>query len=634
MALQLFFIVDTLPFSLFQLTAGAFFQSRSGQRFCCNIIFFCPRCNLGIFRTSNRQIGWNLIGIDPPVCKFHGAALNGQIFEGCTAGERFFHNFRYTCRNIQCCQSSTADKCTSANCSNGIRNDNRCQAATIAERTLSDGNQAVRERDPDAKITKLGAWAGYSDQYACSFLDPMDPLFTKIQKMFLEEQNSIYGTDHIYGIDLFNELEAPSYEPSYLRRVSRQVYQSLEKADKKAVWLQMTWLFWNEKKDWTNERIKAYITAFPSKKSLLLDYYCERHEVWQQTDKYFGVPYIWCYLGNFGGNTVLVGNLYDINKRLENTFANGGKNFEGLGSTLEGFDCNPFVYNYVFEKAWDMDIHKDVPRWTEELAVRRIGKDNAKGKAAWKLLIDSIYADPSRPGQCAMLSIRPTFGKFKTYYANPRFRYSNKTLLTILGLMLEADGKGASYSFDVVNVTRQLLGNYFWAVFKDYEKAYQKGDFKTMKAKEQLMLGILSDMDRVLSTQSAFLMGKWISDARKLGANEKEKLYFEQNARNLLTTWGEKASLLNDYASRSWSGLISTFYAERWKMFFAAVDRAVLAGQNFDDAKYEDYKKDVTEYEERWWKDCIGTFPEQPVGNSVIISKELYDKYKPLIEEM
>ena len=494
--------------------------------------------------------------------------------------------------------------------------------------------QELKRIYPDAKITKLGGWAGYSHQYACSFLDPMDPLFTKIQKMFLEEQNSIYGTDHIYGIDLFNELEAPSYEPSYLRRVSRQVYQSLEKADKKAVWLQMTWLFWNEKKDWTNERIKAYITAFPSKKSLLLDYYCERHEVWQQTDKYFGVPYIWCYLGNFGGNTVLVGNLYDINKRLENTFANGGKNFEGLGSTLEGFDCNPFVYNYVFEKAWDIDIHKDVPRWTEELAVRRIGRDNAKGKTAWKLLIDSIYADPSRPGQCAMLSIRPTFGKFKTYYANPRFRYSNKTLLSILGLMLEADGKGTSYSFDVVNVTRQLLGNYFWAVFKDYEKAYQKGDFKTMKAKEQLMLGILSDMDRVLSTQSAFLMGKWISDARKLGANEKEKLYFEQNARNLLTTWGEKASLLNDYASRSWSGLISTFYAERWKMFFAAVDRAVLAGQNFDDAKYEDYKKDVTEYEERWWKDCIGTFPEQPVGNSVIISKELYDKYKPLIEEM
>ena len=74
--------------------------------------------------------------------------------------------------------------------------------------------------------------------------------------------------------------------------------------------------------------------------------------------------------------------------------------------------------------------------------------------------------------------------------------------------MLEADGKGTSYSFDVVNITRQLLGNYFWAVFKDYEKAYNNGDFKTMKAKEQLMLGILSDMDRVLATQSTFLYRK------------------------------------------------------------------------------------------------------------------------------
>lgn len=487
---------------------------------------------------------------------------------------------------------------------------------------------------PDAKITKLGAWSGYSDQYACSFLDPMDPLFTKIQKAFLDEQNKIYGSDHIYGIDLFNELEAPSYEPTYLRRVSRQVYQSLAKADKKAVWLQMTWLFWNEKKDWTNERIKAYITAFDSKKSLLLDYYCERHEVWQQTDKYFGVPYIWCYLGNFGGNTVLVGNLYEINKRLENTFVNGGKNFEGLGSTLEGFDCNPFVYNYVFEKAWNMDIHKDVPRWTEELAERRIGNDSEKGKQAWKLLVDSIYADPSRPGQCAMVTIRPTFGKFKTYYANPRYKYSNKTLLNILGLMLDANGKGTSYSFDVVNVTRQLLGNYFWAIFKDYETAYKANDYKTMKSKELILLGILNDMDRVLTTQSTFLMGKWVSDARKMGVNDEEKLYFERNARNLLTTWGEKASLLNDYASRSWSGLISTFYAERWKMFFAAVDRAVLAGEQFDDAKYEEYKKEVTEYEERWWKDCIGDLPDKPIGDGVAISKELYTKYKSQIENM
>ena len=187
---------------------------------------------------------------------------------------------------------------------------------------------------PKAKITRLEAWSGYPDEYACSFLDPMDSLFTVVQKKFIETETKLYGTDHVYGIDLFNELMPPSWEPEYLGRVSRQVYEALEKADKDAVWLQMTWLFWNERKYWTNDRVKPYITSFPADRQLLLDYYCERQEVWQRTDKYFGVPYIWCYLGNFGGNTMLVGDVKNVNKLLENTFKNGGRNFTGIGSTL------------------------------------------------------------------------------------------------------------------------------------------------------------------------------------------------------------------------------------------------------------------------------------------------------------
>lgn len=181
----------------------------------------------------------------------------------------------------------------------------------------------------------------------------------------------------------------------------------------------MTWLFYNERKDWTNNRVKPYITAFPPSRSLLLDYYCERQEVWQRTERYFGVPYIWCYLGNFGGNTMLAGNIAEINERLENTFINGGSNFTGIGSTLEGFDCNPFIYQYVFEKAWNFETHKHLDQWEEALADQRIGKIDSNGRKAWKLLIDSIYTTPSTPGQCPLINIRPTFGKYKTYYANP-----------------------------------------------------------------------------------------------------------------------------------------------------------------------------------------------------------------------
>ena len=39
----------------------------------------------------------------------------------------------------------------------------------------------------------------------------------------------------------------PSWEPEYLGRVSRQVYESRVAADPDDRWLEMTWLFWNER---------------------------------------------------------------------------------------------------------------------------------------------------------------------------------------------------------------------------------------------------------------------------------------------------------------------------------------------------------------------------------------------------
>ena len=482
---------------------------------------------------------------------------------------------------------------------------------------------------PKAHITRLEAWSGYPDRYACSFLDPMDSLFLEVQKKFISVEEEMYGTDHVYGIDLFNELTPPSYEPSYLSRVSRQVYESLRSADPDAVWLQMTWLFWNERKDWTNDRIKPYITSYPKDKSLLLDYYCERQEIWQRTDKYFGVPYIWCYLGNFGGNTMLVGDFNEVNKRLENTFQNGGDNFTGIGSTLEGFDCNPYIYEYVFEKAWDFGLHKDVKRWTEALADQRVGKIDDNAREAWRLLVDSIYVAPSVPGQCPLINIRPTFGKYRTYYANPRIKYDNRNLLKIVDLLLKVKSGTAAYKFDVANITRQLLSNYFLTVFKQYEEAYGKRDRKAMNRLQAEMMSLIDDVDRMVGTQTFFLTGKWIADARKWGGDSlREARYYEQNARNLITTWSDKDQLLNDYASRTWAGLTKTFYGKRWSLFFEAVNEALDEGKAFDEDRFSVYRDKVTTYERYWWQACLGRFSERPVGDSRQVAAELVSKYR------
>ena len=481
---------------------------------------------------------------------------------------------------------------------------------------------------PDAPLTLLEEWAGYTPENACTFLDPMSDLYSEIQKKFIEKESEIYGTDHVYGIDLFNELMPPSWEPDYLGRVSRQVYESLQAADPDATWLQMGWLFYNERQYWTNDRVEAYLTSFPVEKQLLLDYFCERMEVWQRTESFFGVPYIWCYLGNFGGNTFLAGNFNDINEKIENTFVAGGSNFRGIGATLEGFDCNPYMYEYLLEKAWNTPTQNDVAAWVEALADQRAGKIDENARAAWKMLSDSIYVSNAVPGQSNAISQRPSFGRTKTYYGNSKRKYQNATLRDALGLLIAADGNGAAYNFDLANLTRQMLGNRFDDLKAEYEAAYESRDREKMTAISAEMLEIISDVDKVIGTQTYFLVGKWIADARSWGINDEEKTYFEKNARNLITTWSDGDMLLNDYASRQVNGLVETMYKVRWEKFFAAVDACLDNGGEWNDDTYKAFSDDVTAFEKSWWDECIGEFPSQPVGDSKAVAIELYEKYQ------
>ena len=486
----------------------------------------------------------------------------------------------------------------------------------------------IKKVYPEAKITQIEPWDGFAGDYAPCFLDPMDPIFKKIQKAFLEQQQKAYGTDHIYGIDLFNEITPPSYEPDYLARVSRQIYSTLKAVDRHAVWLQMGWMFYYNRKNWTDERMAAYLNANPADRQLILDYFCEKREVWRDTKTFFNTPYIWCYLGNFGGNTFLTGNLHDINNRLEHTFAEGGKHFKGIGSTLEGFDCNPYVYEYVFEKAWDFDLHHDVKAWTHGIADSRTGMTNEDAYAAYDELINEVYNSNSTSWHAGRLNQRPSIDRVKKGKKAAELTYESKHLHSVAERLLAVNSKTSSYVFDVVNVVRQWLSNKFDEEIKSYVAELEGAcRYKVLQEKALLMMEMIDDIDRLVSTEQAFLLGKWIGNARNKGVSAEEADYYEENARNLLTTWGDKGSVLNDYANRTWSGLTKYYYGVRWQMFFNAVNEALLAGETFDKEHQDRYEKHIKEFEYRWWKERVGVFNSEPVGDGIAISRELLKKY-------
>ena len=474
---------------------------------------------------------------------------------------------------------------------------------------------------PQAHITQMSSWGGFKDEYRSHFLDPLDPLFKDIQNKFLTKQTEIFGSDHIYGADPFNEVESPSWEPNYLATVSKTVYESITDIDPKATWLQMTWVFYHDRKHWTNPRIESFLKAVPTGKMLLLDYYCENTEIWRMTDQYFGQPYIWCYLGNFGGNTMLAGNLYEVGQRIEKTFQEGGSNFWGIGSTLEALDVNPIMYEYVFEKAWKNPMPDN--EWIKSYADSRVGKKDTLVREAGKLLVDSVYLSPSKLGQGCLTNSRPAIDK-RGKWVNPTINYNNSVLFKIWTLLLTAEGhKRDSYNFDLTNIGRQLLGNHFSNTYNEFINAYHKKDINQLLRKKEEMIELLNDLDNLLGSHQTFSLNNWIRKAKSHGRTKNEENYYEKNARTILTTWGNKDQSLNDYANRQWNGLISSYYLPRWEKFTIQIINSITNDTEFDS---DSFYKEITSFE--WdWTSQNEVYHKPAKGNSYSIARHLLAKY-------
>ena len=71
------------------------------------------------------------------------------------------------------------------------------------------------------------------------------------------------------------------------------------------------------------------------------------------------------------------------------------------------------------------------------------------------------------------------------------------------------------------------------------------------------------------------------------------------------------------------SGLVSSYYKGRWELFFSFVNKAISEGGEFGDAENEKYQEEVRDFEGRWWKERVGSFPSEPVGNSLKVAGKL-----------
>lgn len=266
---------------------------------------------------------------------------------------------------------------------------------------------------PQAKYESCSQWMHFKPKYSCSlFLNPADAYFKSITNLFLKEVIKQYGTDHIYFMDPYNDLKPISTDLSYIQQISQSIYDTHKKIDDKAVWLLQGWMFRNPL--WTDDMIKTFVTANEIGSMLILDLQSEQHPIYSRSESYYGQPFIWCMLHNFGGTSGMIGSLnilnnvsiYIINSRFNMRHqivcflyctqrpieAKQMKNSSmvGFGVTMEGINQNYFIYEFALEMGWVMSS-QNLETWVPQYVQSRYGSFDNNIVLAWDLLARSVY---------------------------------------------------------------------------------------------------------------------------------------------------------------------------------------------------------------------------------------------------
>jgi alpha-N-acetylglucosaminidase len=492
--------------------------------------------------------------------------------------------------------------------------------------------ESIRQVYPAARIHQTGDWsAGFSGTW---FLDPLDPLFQRFGRRFIERQTELFGTDHLYAADPFNEINPPSNDSTFLAGMGRAIYTSMQSADRDAIWFLQGWFLYYQAKFWQEPQARAILGAVPDDRMVVLDLWGDRYPVWQARQAFYGKPWIWNVLFNFGGKVSLNGDLPKIAANLDSVLRSPARGrLSGLGMMMEGLGNSPIVPDFVMDQTWRSSV-PPVHQWTEGYVARRYGAPNASAWHAWQLLLETAFRSAAQTGN--FLAERPGFYvKGTAYRSEPIAPYDLPGLVRALDTLLAAApvlGANDAYRYDVVNLSRQALGQLALPLVNQVEEAFNRGDKSALIAAEQRVVVLLNDLDELVGTREEFLLGRWIADAKRWGTTDAERRLYEWNARNIITLWGTRCTEgqnddLNLYAYKEWQGMFTSYFLPRWQEFFARLNQSLATGVPFDRRPFAEA---MCEWEQDWSRQT-DAFPSEPRGDAIGTTRRLALKYRDLL---
>ena len=436
--------------------------------------------------------------------------------------------------------------------------------------------RAFKRIHPELEIVET-QWGGAFSNWMIS---PQEPLFKKIGTAFIREWEKEFGKCDYYLVDSFNEMDIPFPEKGNPKRYEmaasygKSVYESIRKANAGAVWVMQGWMFGYQRHIWDYKTLGALVSKVPDDKILLLDlavdynkHFWHSEVNWEYYKGFYNKQLVYSVIPNMGGKVGMTGILdFYANGHLEALSSPNKGNLIAHGLAPEGIENNEVLYELVTDAGWSN--HKiEIREWLKDYSENRYGKTSADIMSAWDYLLKSVYG---------------------TFTDHPRFNWQLRPGMVKNGSInicedyfkgLEcfvnaADdlGNNPMYQIDMAEMTAQYLGGKVEILTKMIDQEYLLGD--TLQAVllqsrfETLMLG----MDALLSKHPTLRLNRWLDFASKAAETAQQKKQYEMNARRIVTVWGPP---VDDYAARIWSGLIGSYYLERWKNYYASRTKGI-----------------------------------------------------------
>lgn len=424
---------------------------------------------------------------------------------------------------------------------------------------------------PNNTFHHVQSWNKFSKDYCCSlYVDPAEALFQQVGEMFLKEITATSGTNHIYSADPFNEIKIIPWSSKLIEDTSKAIFAAMLKVDKNAVWLLQNWMFVHDPVLWPIAQVKTFLTSVPNGRILVLDLQSEQWPQYGIYQMYFGQPFIWCMLHNFGGTLGMFGNMQTINKDVYTTRTEINSTMIGIGLTPEGINQNYVVYDLMLETAWRTTPVNNLNSWIEEYAERRYGC-NVTG-SAWRYLLKSVYSfnGLNKIRGKYVITRRPSLR------IKPWAWYKSHDLIEAWKRFIFTGTNCNSPGFyhDLVDVTRQVLQYRAEQLYLNMiEQRYWNID--SFNASIIKFLDVMQDIKYILATNSDFTATEWFNNANSINSNNGEGNMYDFNARNQITLWGPNGEI-TDYACKQWAELFHYYYIPRWRAFLtAALDSKV-----------------------------------------------------------